>query len=43
MNIVKKKAFKLVGKVVNAVTNAATAQDMGSKKNNGYQPDEKII
>ena len=43
MNIVKKKAFKLVGKVVNAVTNAATAQDMGSKKNNGYQPDEKIV
>ena len=43
MNIIKKKAYKLVGKVVNAVTNAATAQDMGSKKNNGYQPDEKII
>ncbi len=43
MNIIKKKAYKIVGKVVNAVTNAATAQDMGSKKNNGYQPDEKII
>lgn len=43
MNIIKKKAYKLVGKVVNAVTNAATAQDSNSKIGNGYQPDKKII
>ena len=43
MNIIKKKVYKLVGKVVNAVTNAATAQDSNSKIGNGYKPDERII
>lgn len=43
MNIIKKKAYKLVGKIVNAVTNAATAQDSNSKVGNGYKPDEKIV
>ncbi|MBR2868725.1 MAG: glycoside hydrolase family 3 C-terminal domain-containing protein [Clostridia bacterium] len=43
MNVIKKKAYKLVGKIVNAVTNAATAQDSNSKHGNGYKPDEKII
>ncbi len=43
MNIIKKKAFKVIGKVVNAVTNAATAQDSNSKIGNGYQPEEKIV
>ncbi len=43
MNIIKKKAFKLVGKIVNAVTNAATAQDSNSKVGNDYKPDEKIV
>lgn len=43
MNIIKKKVYKLVGKVVNAVTNAATAQDSNSKIGNGYKSDERII
>ncbi len=43
MNIIKKKAYKLVGKIVNAVTNAATAQDSNSKAGNDYKPDEKIV
>ncbi len=43
MSIIKKKVYKLVGKVVNAVTNAATAQDSNSKIGNGYKPDERII
>ena len=43
MNIIKKSVYKLVGKVVNAVTNAATAQDSNSKQGNSYKPDDKII
>ena len=43
MNIIKKKVYKIVGKVVNAVTNAATAQDSNSKIGNGYKPDERIV
>ena len=43
MNIIKKKAYKVIGKIVNAVTNAATAQDSNSKVGNNYKPDEKVI
>ena len=43
MNIIKKKAFKIVGKIVNAVTNAATAQDSNSKAGNDYKPGEKTV
>ncbi len=43
MNVLKKKVYKLVGKVVNTVTNAATAQDSNSKVGNDYKPEEKII